>query len=743
MPINNNNPNVYYNINPLTPFGHLEAVSSDDRNTWVDLNGRDDNGTVTITYRYADPNYPDISDFKDTAEFSDQQRLRIDEVFDAFEEYINIDYQLVDSNENADITVYKTEDLPFAGVSNGVTGTGFIKLNARDIDITVDDFVETPGEPGGSLRQVMGHELEHSMGLHHAHTTEGFNLDLDYDSTIMAWNDWYNDTTYYGPQGLDMHALQRIYGPSLHLKGDNQYIIDGSRKAYTIGEVHAGYYPEFGDGGTDSLIVTVDSDSIVDLRSGVHNRTSAGLSTVWVTGDIENAQTAAGNDTIEGNDLDNFLISSAGNDHIIARHGADTVKAGVGHDTIDAGTGNDIIDAGNGDDVIIAGTGNDIVSFGQGNDTATGGKGNNIYYIDNTDKGVKTITDFSENDKIVFENTASATQDSNTQDGQSLFNNIIYQDGNAIISTGNGTVVILEGVTAGDISASNLDTVANGNDFSTFMDPQTPTSTTPGTTTVTNDSYSSSQTPSLTAIGIASGIASAGLISTGVAVYKHVQQYSIMKEQMANRMRLSYEKVIDHYLKEHPEKKRYNLLTSDYEHIAHSKGVKKYIMEHSGVDEVQKSFVSSTVNTWRISGALTAVGILTFVTLFTIGTGGLGLALMIAGGLGAALLVGGISGVIGGKVAEKQTVDYACKQLHNPSIQRGISAQHVLQSQRDREQFRRQHLEIKQEKTKTTESNTIELSSDIQEKEKDTPATLIAYSAEGKQASVTRNRGIE
>jgi hypothetical protein len=92
-----------------------------------------------------------------------------------------------------------------------------------------------------------------------------------------------------------------------------------------------------------------------------------------------------GNDSIQGTDNDDVIVTLGGNDTIDGYGGNDTICAGDGDDTVEGGNGNDWIngedgndtlDTGNGEDTVYGGNGNDEIETGSGNDSAYGGAGN-------------------------------------------------------------------------------------------------------------------------------------------------------------------------------------------------------------------------------------------------------------------------------------------------------------------------------------------------------------------------------
>ena len=81
---------------------------------------------------------------------------------------------------------------------------------------------------------------------------------------------------------------------------------------------------------------------------------------------------------IEGNDHDNVLYGTMGNDKILGKGGGDRLFGSGGNDTIDAGSGNDFVQGDIADDIINGNSGNDTVQGGPGNDQVNGDDGNDL-----------------------------------------------------------------------------------------------------------------------------------------------------------------------------------------------------------------------------------------------------------------------------------------------------------------------------------------------------------------------------
>ena len=93
----------------------------------------------------------------------------------------------------------------------------------------------------------------------------------------------------------------------------------------------------------------------------------------------------SGDDTINGDEGNDWLFGGSGDDTINGGSGNDRIYGGSGDDTISGGEGNDVLIGGWGDDDIDGGSGNDIIIgdgcwWETGNDTLTGGAGNDYIF---------------------------------------------------------------------------------------------------------------------------------------------------------------------------------------------------------------------------------------------------------------------------------------------------------------------------------------------------------------------------
>jgi hypothetical protein len=86
----------------------------------------------------------------------------------------------------------------------------------------------------------------------------------------------------------------------------------------------------------------------------------------------------AGDDTITGSELSDFIQGLAGDDSLSGRGGVDFLYGGAGSDTLHGDGGNDLLYGGDGDDVLHGSAGNDVLDGGAGNDIVYGGEGDDV-----------------------------------------------------------------------------------------------------------------------------------------------------------------------------------------------------------------------------------------------------------------------------------------------------------------------------------------------------------------------------
>ena len=106
----------------------------------------------------------------------------------------------------------------------------------------------------------------------------------------------------------------------------------------------------------------------------------------------------AGDDSIVGTALDDFLDGEAGNDRIVLGAGNDSGEGHEGNDTVIGGSGNDHLDGREGNDVLLGGSDGDTLHGDEGDDRLIGGAGNDVNF--SGDSGNDTLFGGSGNDSM-------------------------------------------------------------------------------------------------------------------------------------------------------------------------------------------------------------------------------------------------------------------------------------------------------------------------------------------------------
>ncbi len=170
------------------------------------------------------------------------------------------------------------------------------------------------------------------------------------------------------------------------------------------------------------------------------------------------------NAPVTGDDLDNLLAGTAGNDEIDAGEGSDTVDGmggndrilggddedllagGEGNDTVHGGHENDTITGGNGNDLLFGDEGGDSIAGGEGNDTITGGKGNDVIDAGGGDDLILAVLEPGKSDgKDTYNGGAGVDTLDFTGSTEAI--NITLSNGSATF--GSDTIRFMENLTGG------------------------------------------------------------------------------------------------------------------------------------------------------------------------------------------------------------------------------------------------------------------------------------------------------
>lgn len=147
-----------------------------------------------------------------------------------------------------------------------------------------------------------------------------------------------------------------------------------------------------------------------------------------------------------GNNENNILIGSVGNDAIQGYGGDDSLYGGLGNDSLVGGFGNDLIaDDDGGRDILVGGSGNDYLQVrDQAGDTLFGGAGDDIAYIDRRE--ITTPLSFAFNERTGV--------GSSFNDGTELYGiERLYLYSGAGNDTG---TIVLDGISNGSMHRSQV-----------------------------------------------------------------------------------------------------------------------------------------------------------------------------------------------------------------------------------------------------------------------------------------------
>ena len=418
------------------------------------------------------------------------QLANINSMLSMYENFINVSFStVIDSTAyspygakvltNSDINIsliYRT-DLAFSGMSS-VNRNAFNYTGSElDIILNVNGFGSAGVANDTSLSNssygfhTLMHELEHSLGLSHPHTSYingvatlsgdfsatttvgfdklGFVISSDQDMnkeyfSIMSYDDERPvngvNTFAQTPMILDVIALQDAYGVGGGSSGSGNDVItpgsSGSVSSYRtyfdvggsdkidLSNYASGAYFRMGESivGASHLVGVSMSSSDAQLM----NIGSDPQSLRWFYGEFENALGSAGNDYIIGNNLTNLIEGS---------NGADSLEGGDGNDSLYGGAGNDTFDW-------------DSVSRA-GNDTMYGGTGDDIYVVDSVSDSVVELS--AEGEDVIWASFSySLTSIANVEElnlfgssninatGNELANVIRGNSGNNVLTAGGG-----------------------------------------------------------------------------------------------------------------------------------------------------------------------------------------------------------------------------------------------------------------------------------------------------------------
>jgi Ca2+-binding RTX toxin-like protein len=252
---------------------------------------------------------------------------------------------------------------------------------------------------GSSAYLTLLHEIGHTMGLLHPGSYDvsdgpsSYGPDAPYyqDSrqyTIMSyfsagWTGASQPSNAVTYQLHDIHALQRYYGANYGTRaGDTVYGFNSNAgDAYDLTINTNPTYTIWDGGGHDRIDLSGANNAVdIDLRAGSFSSFAGGTNNVAIAYGviIEDAFGGAGDDTLTGNGIGNWLRGNGGDDRIYGRQGNDLLEGGDGDDDLFGDSGDDTIYAGEGDDYVLGGADDDTIYGGAGEDLLYGQSGDDV-----------------------------------------------------------------------------------------------------------------------------------------------------------------------------------------------------------------------------------------------------------------------------------------------------------------------------------------------------------------------------
>ena len=253
-----------------------------------------------------------------------------------------------------------------------------------------------------------GHEIGHALGMAHGHQSSGDSGILpaamnSSEYSIMTYNTYIGDftggnttETFGSPQSLmmaDIATIQYLYGANFNYNSSSTTYTfstaDGTMSINGVAQETPGANRVFrtiwdGNGGADHYdLSNYTTNLAIDLNPGEFSDFDVGGNFQRVDLDFFGAG-GSGNQMARGH-LFNALQFNGDNRSLIER-----ATGGSGDDTIEGNAINNILRGGDGNDVINGNAGNDFIDGGNGLDIMDGGSG-----VDTVDYSVVGVSNFA------------------------------------------------------------------------------------------------------------------------------------------------------------------------------------------------------------------------------------------------------------------------------------------------------------------------------------------------------------
>ena len=249
-------------------------------------------------------------------------------------------------------------------------------------------------------------------------------------------NSWTLDLTIAPYQLFEVHVLEP--GVPLPFLTPDQQPVEPEPEPYTGTEgddqIFAAQGDDLVDGGAgDDVVGGGDGKDVLFGQSGNDE----------LRGD-------AGNDALYGGRGSDVLWGGAGNDIMRGNRDDDDLRGGNGSDNLYGGHGHDMLSGDKHRDFLLGENGNDRLDGGTGNDNLTGGAGADTFVYRNNDYGYDRIKDFERGIDKIDVTHFGFTSFLQIQDRAS------ETEFGLRIDFGSGNVLMLEGLSESDLSASDV-----------------------------------------------------------------------------------------------------------------------------------------------------------------------------------------------------------------------------------------------------------------------------------------------
>ncbi|WP_082553359.1 peroxidase family protein [Phycicoccus sp. Root101] len=245
---------------------------------------------------------------------------------------------------------------------NGAGAWANQETGLNKVDLWVGGLAESTDINGGLLGKTFNYVFETSLTnlqngdrLYYLARTPGMNLRTQLESNSFA------------------ELIMRNTDNTHTLKQDAFATADCKFQLANLANTAAGF-TQFGASVTDDPTTDCDENALLTRSANgqityklINSVDPAGINGQSVyNGDLTSNRIKGGidNDTILGNDGNDWLDGNSGDDVVIGGDGADRMTDTGGADVLKGGPGNDAMDAGNGIDIMMGGDGRDFMNGG-------------------------------------------------------------------------------------------------------------------------------------------------------------------------------------------------------------------------------------------------------------------------------------------------------------------------------------------------------------------------------------------